>query len=289
MGEAKWKAFIDGKKYGPVDEDTIQRWIDEERITARTQLWCAGMSRWVAAAEVREFGACFEATVAVSALPDEPVAPAPKPAPQPAPAPRGPQIDHDAATVIQESPFVEEELVPVAKSAWPTTEERVAVREVERPAARPSLPLLPILLSLLALLPAGALVYVAVIKGNVAALPTLDRALLGGTAFGLLLLVLLPLFYNGIGLLGGLLGALVTLGSWAAFLAKDLVPVYTVRPRLLGLSYDLQRRFIDGLTGGFDVAFIATLLNWLALVVPFLALLYYLFTRKYRARIRARA
>lgn len=295
MGEAKWKAFIDGKKFGPVDEETIQRWIDEDRVTARTQVWCNGMTRWLPAAEVREFAPCFEATVAaIPALLDDPPAPAPKPepAPAPAPAPRRPLVDHDAATVIQESPFREEELVPVAQSAFPQTAERRAVvaadlRPAQRP--RPGLPLLPILLSLLALLPTGALVYVAVIEGDLGALPAVDRALLGATAFGLLLLVALPLLYNGLGLWGGFLGALVTLGSWTAFLARDLVaPPFTTRPRLLGLSWALQERFIEGFGGGFGVPFVATLLNWLALVVPFLALLYYAFTRKYRARLRYR-
>jgi hypothetical protein len=321
VGEAKWKAFIDGKKYGPVDEQTIQRWIDEQRITARTQIWCPGMTAWKPVAEIREFAAVFEATVAaVPALLDDPQptpkvpapappapappAPAPPAPAPPAPAPvdgirqvrRGAQVDHDAATVIRESPFAaEEQLVPVAKAGW-ATEQRVAVRlaaapqQAEAAAARPGLPLLPILFTLLALLPAAALVYVFVVEGDPGALPVADRALLGGTAFGLLLLALLPLLYNGLGLWGGLLGALVALGTWGALLGRDLFGRgFSTRPRLLGLSWDLQERFIEGFSSGSGVVIAATALNWLALVVPFLALLYYAFTRKYRRRIRARA
>ena len=290
IGESKWKAFIEGKKYGPVDEDTIQRWIKEEKVNARTQLWCPGMTAWTRAAEVKEFAPCFEATVAlIPALEEEP-APAPKPAPAPvapaAPAPRParPLVDHDAPTVIAESPFAGEAPARPAPRPRPAVvvrpEAAAPAASVAAPPPRPSLPLLPILFSLLALLPAAAMVLILVVLGDISTLPVLDFALLGGTAFGLLLLIVLPLFYNGLGLVGGLLGALVAFGCWVAVLVKEFLSVDT------DIATFFQTRFLDGFSaGGFDLPLIATLLNWLALVVPFLALLYYAFSRKYRARI----
>ncbi len=57
---AVWKAYIQGQKLGPVDEETIRAWVAEKKVTGRTQIWRPGMEKWLRAAEVEEFASLFE-------------------------------------------------------------------------------------------------------------------------------------------------------------------------------------------------------------------------------------
>ena len=44
MGQ--WHCAIDGKQYGPVDEPTLQSWINEGRLKLTDLIWQEGMAEW---------------------------------------------------------------------------------------------------------------------------------------------------------------------------------------------------------------------------------------------------
>lgn len=44
-----WYANIDGANQGPVNEDAVKQWIDANKVTRNTLIWCTGMANWVEA------------------------------------------------------------------------------------------------------------------------------------------------------------------------------------------------------------------------------------------------
>jgi hypothetical protein len=346
MSEPRWKTYISGKKYGPVDDETIRQWIAEHRVTATTQLWRPGMAKWLKAREVPEFALYFEETVA--AMPalaaDQPSgAPAPAPAPSPAaspaqPAPVQPQAslapaamygDDDAPTVVQASPFLDvddgkqkDETIRVTPTApervAPRTEPkaepkaepkpepkptakaeprpepkkaaerpRVAAQPAEAPRrpvapgaitkAKPPLPLFPFVLSLLALVPAASFGYLLASQ-VISTDDVLPFALLSGAVFGLLLVMIPPLFFSMAGLFLGLLGGIVALGCWVA--------LFVVAYGLDGALGKLQAIFIDTFSLG-PLGIVMGALNWCIVLVSLLAIIYFAASGKYRRRARA--
>ena len=43
---AQWYAYVMGKRYGPVDEPTLRRWVDQNRVGPDDSVWSAGMADW---------------------------------------------------------------------------------------------------------------------------------------------------------------------------------------------------------------------------------------------------
>lgn len=322
MSEARWKTYISGKKYGPVDDETIRQWIAEHRVTATTQVWRPGMPKWLKAREVSEFSMYFDETVAaMPALQDE-VAPkpaaapareeAPRPAafasPSPAPVQMAPLADpagamygdDDAPTVVQASPFLDvenkqqdstirvqpsapEPAAPIAtyETTAPSTRPAPATKPAtaQRPGSitksKPGLPLIPFFLALIALLPAASFGYL--MSQGVIEPAGLPFYLMCGAVLGLVLIMIPPLFFSMAGMVLGLLGGLLALGGWVTLIITsapgDLVAFF-------------QTVFIASFAGG-PVGIAMGVLNWCTVVVGLLAILYFAFSGKYRARARA--
>ncbi len=48
----QWYAHVAGRQYGPVDRETLQRWIREGRIGTNDLVWSPGMEQWSPAGSV---------------------------------------------------------------------------------------------------------------------------------------------------------------------------------------------------------------------------------------------
>ena len=55
MGQ--WHCAIDGKKYGPIDEQTLQSWINEGRLKLTDMIWAEGMEQWQPVSNFPQFSA----------------------------------------------------------------------------------------------------------------------------------------------------------------------------------------------------------------------------------------
>ena len=49
----QWYANIDGANQGPVDEVTLNRWIEDGKVKADTMVWRPGMQDWISAETIR--------------------------------------------------------------------------------------------------------------------------------------------------------------------------------------------------------------------------------------------
>ena len=378
MSEAKWKAYIKGKKYGPVDAEAVVEWIGEGRVTEKTQLWCPGMPKWAKAAEVDDFAQYFgapaeeppeeepaveEPTAAEAVAEESPVAEAPaeeapaeeeiaveetpaeetpaeetpaEEAPvEEAPVEEAPAeeamddlfADDEAPTVIAESPFAEiNEAIEAnaprrsggAHRGDPGARASHAAEDgdaQDRQGAAAAAALLVLhsrrtdgrascLSSLGGMFqqpPAGSSdgqsiedleAEVANIDlddddddaplkktADVKLVPTMAYWYAIGAGVGLLLLIVLPLFFNKVGLVGGILGALVALGGWIGAVIVSKEPGHSI-------VVQLQKLYIAPFEhlGKVD-AVVQGSLHWLLVLIPLFALAYYAFTGKYRARI----
>ena len=48
----EWHCMIDGRQYGPINEDELRRWAQENRLGPQDLVWSEGMAEWSAAATV---------------------------------------------------------------------------------------------------------------------------------------------------------------------------------------------------------------------------------------------
>lgn len=51
---AQWYAHVNGRKFGPVDQEQMQAWVREGRVGGDASVWCDGMDDWKPAREVPE-------------------------------------------------------------------------------------------------------------------------------------------------------------------------------------------------------------------------------------------
>jgi len=54
-GRGKWQVHQDGKKYGPVDTGTLQKWVEQGRIKRGALVWRKGMEKWGKITEIEQF------------------------------------------------------------------------------------------------------------------------------------------------------------------------------------------------------------------------------------------
>jgi hypothetical protein len=70
----------DGKEYGPVGADVVQRWIAEGRATAQTRVQAEGSPEWKSLGECPEFREALSRGASPPALPPRPLSVSPMPA-----------------------------------------------------------------------------------------------------------------------------------------------------------------------------------------------------------------
>ena len=70
----------DGKEYGPVGADAVQRWIAEGRATAQTRVQAEGSTEWKTLGEFPEFRGALAGAGRPPTLPPQPMAPPARPA-----------------------------------------------------------------------------------------------------------------------------------------------------------------------------------------------------------------
>ena len=58
---SEWHCTVDGKQYGPVDDDALRLWIAQGRVKSADLLWKAGMAEWLRADSVPEMREAFPA------------------------------------------------------------------------------------------------------------------------------------------------------------------------------------------------------------------------------------
>ena len=364
MSGAVWKAYVGGKKAGPVDEQTIREWISQGRVKETTQIWRPGMKKWQKAREVPEFAGHFGETLAAMPAAEGETAAAAKAEAARAAAEReaaereAAERDaaeraaaereaaersaaereaaeraaiereaaealrlqpsqvrslyeaDEAATVVQASPFLDvpdggqaaAPFQPAKPAPLPSPSERITTRPsapspLERstdvssrprpfkdpgtwPPQETSLPLMPILLSLLALVPAVSM-GILFAKGLLVEVDpnAIPFYLVIGTLAGMVLFIILPLFYRGFGLWAGLLGALLWLGCWVGYV------LHYPLTNDVALGDVLRSAFFGPFQSGEPAQQIVGVLNWTAVLVPLAGLVYYAATRKYRRRI----
>ena len=56
---SEWHCTVDGKQYGPVDDDVVRSWIAQGRVKSTDMLWKDGMVEWLRADSVPEMRAAF--------------------------------------------------------------------------------------------------------------------------------------------------------------------------------------------------------------------------------------
>lgn len=49
----RWYCAVDGRMYGPVDEETFRAWAGEGRVQLDDPVWSDGMAAWQAASSIR--------------------------------------------------------------------------------------------------------------------------------------------------------------------------------------------------------------------------------------------
>ena len=49
---AEWYCMVNGRKYGPIDEEGVRRWAAEGRLTPTDHVWSEGMADWSPATTV---------------------------------------------------------------------------------------------------------------------------------------------------------------------------------------------------------------------------------------------
>lgn len=75
---AAWHLAVNGQTMGPFSDQQLMQGIAEGRVTAATQVWCAGMPSWMSAGQMPQLSACFAAP---ASPPPPPRSPLPPPAP----------------------------------------------------------------------------------------------------------------------------------------------------------------------------------------------------------------
>ena len=66
---SQWHCAIGDKKYGPIDQATVNEWILQNRIQSTDLVWKEGMAEWAPISTVPEFAASFANNLNVSPVP----------------------------------------------------------------------------------------------------------------------------------------------------------------------------------------------------------------------------
>lgn len=201
--------------------------------------------------------------------------------PAPTPRPEAPEIELPSEPAVRDGEFapaaVERAVAQRAPSGRDMERQRRPI--ASRAPETVSRPLFPFFLALLVLIPAGSGIYLMRIQtfgfSEGVGLVLQIAALVGGA-----LVLFLPLLYRRFAMWMALVGAVLWLGGWVAY---QLYAYQAFEAAGWGLGAYVSRIYLDLFQSGETADKVMGVMYWSMMLVPLIAIFYFLFSRKYRA------